>query len=156
MTMLGYEIDWAVTAQMTTAVAAIIALFLGPFLGFQVSRRLAVSRSRQTWLDGVRSDLAQLIALHGDYVSHLIKQRVVTKSMNAQAADHMREIDRLLGQIRMRLNIAEPEQQELMQRISAYVACYDQDHSDYDPNAIYSAFDRVRDAVWQDIKQARV
>jgi hypothetical protein len=160
--MLGYEIDWAVTAQMTTAVAAIIALFLGPLLGFEVSRRLAVSQSRQSWLDGVRSDLAQLIALHEDQVSAIEEARQIREMglrrqfPSDQSGDYKHESGMLLHRVRMRLDLSDAKQLNLLAKLTAFVTCHEPDHDDYNPNPVLDAFEAVRDTVLRDIKSARL
>ena len=138
-------------AQLMVGVAAIAALFLGPTLGFNNARRLAVASSRQAWLDGVRSDAARIIAVHGELVIHRAKQkRLANKAPDPPAL--MMELGELSARVRMRLNVEKEAQKNLNVAISQFIS----NDQSADPNGIIKAMDPIVDEVWSDIKAGKL
>ncbi len=148
------SIDWGATAQMLTAIAAIIAIGLGPFLSFRVSQRAAVSQFRQAWLDGLRNDLSEIIALHEEVVAQ--RTRAEYEGASEPAGSEMMQIGNLRARIRMRLNVQRKSHAALMAAVNAFITCYDAADDDFRPTKVMQAFDPVKREVWDDVKSGRV
>ncbi len=139
-------------AQLLVGVAAIAALFLGPWMGFRNARRLVVAESRQNWLNGVRSDVARIIAIHGEIVVFRAKQQNKFTIMEPDPPDLLREIGELSARVRMRLNITEQSHLKLNEAIARFITNYET----ADPNEIIKAMDPIADEVWKDIKKGKL
>ena len=154
--MVGFapvaQISVGEIAQLLVGVAAIAALFLGPWMGFRNSRRLVISESRQNWLDGLRTDVARIIALHGEIVAFRTKQANQYKIMQPDPSELLREIGEMSARVRMRLNVSKPLHIELNRAISNFISNYES----ADPNEVIYAMDPIADEVWKDIKLARL
>ena len=138
-------------AQLMVGVAAIAALFLGPAMGFKNARRLSVASNRQEWLDGVRADLARIIAIHGELVIHRAKQAGLANKA-PDPPDLQREIGELNARVRMRLNMDKPLQSALNEQLTKFITNYDSAN----PNDLIKAMDPIADEVWRDIKAGRI
>ena len=154
-TCMMLSIDWGEVAQMLTALAAVAALVVGPWMSFSASRRLVVAQSRQQWLDALRADVAEIIALHEDVVSAGAKARM-SREQETGTAKEMSRISALRAQIRMRLNMEEEPHRELSAAVNKFISTYDQAHTDYDPNPVINAMDPIAREVWKDVKRARL
>ena len=139
-------------SQLLVGFAAIAALFLGPWMGFRNARRLVVAESRQTWLDGVRADVARIIAIHGEIVVFRAKQKNRLTILDTDPPELMREIGELCARVRMRLNVREPCHIRLNEAIARFITNYET----ADPNEIIKAMDPIADEVWKDIKNGRL
>ncbi|WP_417320961.1 hypothetical protein [Erythrobacter aureus] len=148
---MAVDLTLNVVAQLAVGVAAIAALFVGPWFAFNNSRRLAVAQSRQDWLNDLRADVARVIALHGELVVHRQKQEFVEPG-EPDPAGIMLEIGERVALIRMRLNVQKPNQLALHEALTRFVCEY----GGADPSELVSAMDLVVAEVWRAIKRGRI
>ena len=138
-------------AQMLIGIAAIAALFIGPRMNFNSARRLAVAQNRQKWLDDVRADVAELVAIHGEVVSHRAKHKHLANKP-PDPPDALRRIAELAARIRMRLNISETPHLDLNRAIGDFMT----DYENANPNGVFRAMDPIAEEVWRDVKSGRL
>ena len=150
-------IAWDQVAQMLTALAAVAALIIGPRLSFNSSRRLAIAQSRQVWLDAIRTDTAELIALHQEIVVTRYKAKLEDKPEKIDTdSAKMTRISVLMAQIRLRLNMDKDHHATFMKSIGTFVSNYDKDTPAYNQNPILKALDPITRDVWDAIKAGKL
>ncbi|MEN2784805.1 hypothetical protein ABC969_00015 [Sphingomonas qilianensis] len=114
------SVNWGALAQMMTACSAIAALFLAPRLAGRNEQRKLMAATQQSWLDALRSDVAELIAVWMQVVA--IRERI--KDVEALRADERERVyrtDHLNHRVRLCLDLSDTAQNELYKAISGYL-----------------------------------
>lgn len=113
------------TTVMTTYGTLFIAVIAGAFslLGLVISKEQKVSEFRQSWIDSLREDVADLIAYANIIHSALLKfARVGLRdavAFQSQNSENYIKVNRASSRIRLRLNDQECESQRLLEHIES-------------------------------------
>lgn len=104
-------------AQVVTAWAALIAALFGPAAGYLAARhqarRTIVSNHRQTWIDGLRGDIAAYLAACTELSTDAPYAKTADGKIPLNARAQLKEAQLLLSRIELRLNLAEPDHEAL-------------------------------------------
>ena len=115
--------DWRLALQVLTLLVAAI----GPVVAYRYAKRLAISANRQAWLDALRADVAELIAL-ADAVTtitrqiHLSDDRKTAFEMGHVLREKAAELQIVRYRIRLRLRAGNPAHQALNAAIEQLVS----------------------------------
>ena len=107
---------------MLSAIAAILAVVVGPVVAFLIARNQRISESRQNWLDSLRDELASLLAIQERVWQEVGSPKAPINRVSFH--DAFQEISRRENRIQLLLNPDEPLHQELMQAINAYTCLW--------------------------------
>jgi hypothetical protein len=110
------------------------------------AQRTAIAKGDQAWADGVRDDLAALIAHH----TQLVAFRKGTPFLNSDSFDIAAatlEVDRLMHRVRLRLDLQHPAERELDEAIMTFAKSEDMAQASTARVAIVTIFDRVTKQV---------
>ena len=140
------SIDWAVTAQMITALAALGALIWAPFYAGKRTHRQLVSQSKQQWLNELRQDIAHLIAVHTNDIFLISNKKKDMSNVDIERTAV------LLSKIRMLLDSKNSEHNELLNQVEKFVASWDPKKEQINIARVTDAFEPVRKKAWQEIK----
>ena len=111
-------VAWPAVAQMITALAATVALFLAPTFAARNERRSRIAASRQQWLDGLRAEVAELLSLWSLEMARRRHEALHPELKRSAPDATMARVDQVHHSIRFRLNIAKPEHYALETAIS--------------------------------------
>lgn len=106
-------------------VATLIVAAVGPILAYRYARKLSLSANRQAWLDGLRQDIASLIAL-SDAAAVIGRQREkATDDQSKLELDHLlrekgTELQSARYRIRLRLRAGNPSHSALIEAIDRF------------------------------------
>lgn len=104
-------------AQVVTAWAALIAAFFGPAAGYLAARhqarRTIVSNHRQTWIDGLRADVAAFVASCTELSTDAPYKQDAEGKIPLHVRPLLRESQLLLSRIELRLNPVEADHEAL-------------------------------------------
>ncbi|MBO9581929.1 MAG: hypothetical protein J7498_13640 [Sphingobium sp.] len=94
-------------ASLSLQIATIIVAAAAPFIAFRHSRKLALARNRQSWLDALRDDVAELIALADDVATTTTQllhgDEEQKKARSSRLHDQTVELQAIRYRIRLRL-----------------------------------------------------
>jgi hypothetical protein len=139
---------------MLTAISAVAALFIAPRLAARNNQRQLVANSRQTWLDGLRGDVAELLAVWMQVVA--IRERSGENiALRKEEEGRVLRADHLQHLVRLRLNITRANQAALFDAISEYVKSDSFVELSKRRAAVTMAMESLAAMVWSQIKSGR-
>jgi hypothetical protein len=104
-----------------TAAAALVAVFIGPFLTYWYAKRQALATMREKWLGELREELTQLLGQADEMLPVIVPHRGINKEYNDQ---YRRLVDR---EVKIRLMLtsqSDPDHQALAASATNVVALF--------------------------------
>jgi hypothetical protein len=147
-------------ATLVLQIATLIVAAAAPFIAFRHSRKLALARNRQSWLDALRDDVAQLISLADD-VATTTKQLLAgpddeKKARSSRLHDQTVELQAIRHRIRLRLRAGNILHDNLIVSLfSAELASPDPDIRRAWRDAVVASTEAIIQKVWKEIETGR-
>jgi hypothetical protein len=109
------SISFSTIVAVISAIAALLATFIGPFTAFKVAKmqitRAAATAERKEWIDSFRNDVAKFTA-DAHSLSHQIHLKIFKDNFSALFL-MMADVKALHGRIKMRLDINQASHKEV-------------------------------------------
>jgi ABC-type molybdate transport system ATPase subunit len=142
-------------------VATFIVAAVGPFLAYHYARKLAVSANRQAWLDALRDDISELVALSVDVraAKMMVSAREPAADRQSALNIYREQIVRLQTaryRIRLRLRAGNPLHDALIQATDNLIAApNDEPDQKARRRDVVAAAEAVIQRVWKQIEKGR-
>ena len=147
-------------ATLALQILTIVVAASAPFIAFRHSRRLALAHNRNAWLDALRNDVAELIALADDVAtttSQLLRGDEAQKNQRASRLHGQTvELQAIRYRIRLRLRAGNRLHDDLIGSL------FGSDMASPDPEtrhawreAVVNSAETIIQKVWKDIETGR-
>jgi signal transduction histidine kinase len=147
-------------ATLILQIATLVVAAAAPFVAFRHSRKLALGRNRQAWLDALRDDVAQLIALADDVAT--TARQLVTGDADEKKAkanrlhDQTVELQAIRHRIRLRLRAGNALHDNLIESLfGADMTSADPDIRQVWRDAVVQSTEAIIQKVWKEIETGR-
>jgi hypothetical protein len=140
---------------MILQIATLMVAAVGPFLGYRFARKLFITQGRQTWINDLRSDLAELIALNDVAVGmnrELSKDELVDEYRVTMA-----KVQTLRMRIRLRLERGNERHDRLVAAIETMLKAVTTPHTERNVlrDDLLDAAEKVLQHVWKNMERGR-
>jgi|EndMetStandDraft_4_1072995.scaffolds.fasta_scaffold270369_2 signal transduction histidine kinase len=147
-------------ATLILQIATLLVAAAAPFVAFRHSRKLALGRNRQAWLDALRDDVAQLIALADDVTTTtrlLLKgDPDEKKAKSSRLHEQTVELQAIRHRIRLRLRAGNALHDNLIESLfGADMTSADPDIRQVWRDAVVQSTEAIIQKVWKEIETGR-
>jgi hypothetical protein len=143
------DLDLGLALQILTLLVAAV----GPFLAYQYARKLALSGNKQVWLDALRADVAEFIALRDALQIHSDAQATPERADNMR--DLAAKIQSLRYRIHLRLRTGNSRHDRLKVAVDQFLMVKDEPKRSTARAEVAAAAEDVLQHVWRQIESGR-